>query len=135
MGWISTDEPDEHEIEAAADEAHRMSHPYCEGCGDELCKRSEICLCGLDKAALIGPDKLPHCHGCADEASDAAAAEEPYHGEFVHSDPMHDARIRIIADGIMKLRMDGVQVTRDQAMERARNIETQLMFVPNLREG
>lgn len=129
MGYVSTDEPDDFDIERAAEEAHRATHPTCEGCQDELCRRSEICMCGRDKAVFLGPDKLPFCQSCADDAEDIAAAEDQYHGEFISSDPNVDMRVRIIADGIMKLSMVGVTVTRDQAMERARNIETQLMFV------
>lgn len=125
MGWMETDEPNEFDIDRAADEAHRLVHPYCEGCGDELCKRAEICLCGNDKACLLGDDKLPYCHDCADE--EAASGE--YHGEFVNSDPVLDAKIRVIRDGILKLNMSGVHVTQEQAEERARNIATSLQFV------
>lgn len=125
MGYTSTNEPDEFDAEVAAEESHRLSHPYCEGCGEELCRRSEICLCGNDKACLVGPDKLPYCHECADE--EAASGE--YRGEFVNSDPVMDARIRVIRDGILKLNMSGVHVTQEQAEERARNIATSLQFV------
>jgi len=129
MGYISTDEPDDFDIDRATEEAHRAGHPTCEGCQEELCRRSEICLCGRDKAVFVGPDKLPFCEGCADDEADAAVASGSYKGEFIGSDPNVDMRVRIIADGIMKLGMVGVAVTREQAMERARNIETQLMFV------
>lgn len=125
MGLTSTDEPTESDIDRAAEEAHCLSHPTCEGCGAELCRRSEICHCGGDKACFVGPDKLPYCHECADEGS--AAGE--YRGEFVSSDPVMDARIRVIRDGILKLNMSGVHVTQEQAEERARNIATSLQFV------